>query len=363
MRRTETDGARTISALEALRPRVRYVPMHVAHHAGCSGYDALFRASTLEPAASAFLKGVLRCIPDAILWRLWALRPQPSQRRGLEAEIGAASWLAFGTGRLTHFIYGEDSYFYSALWKRGGNKCIATFHYPPALLARRINVGCLGALDGVIIVGENQRQWFEQFVPADRIHYCPHHVQTDYFQPASQAGMPEDVDRLICVGKLLRDYDLLERVVRRLQITRTSKVCLDIVAPRGIEGHPIASLPNVRLLSGISDNDLRTLYQSASVGVLPLQDATANNALLEMMSCGLPVVVSDVGGIGEYIKDSGAVCLPADEDVWCHAISSLLDDPSARNVAGQRNRARALDAFSFDVCARRLAAIYGRILV
>lgn len=355
----DTQAAAT---LESLRAQVRYVPMRVAHHASCSGYDALFRASALAPAESDGLKRIARMIPGALAWRLWALRPQPSQQRGLEAEIGAAGWLCRGTGRLAHFIYGEDSYFLTPLWKRGANACVATFHYPPALLSRRINVGSLSSLDAVIIVGENQRSWFEQFTPAERIHFCPHHVQTDYFSPAEDAD-GEHEDRLVCVGKLLRDYDLLERVVRRLQAKGSRQVFLDIVAPKGLADHPITALPNVSVHSGISDDALRTLYRKASLGVLPLTDATANNALLEMMACGLPVLVSDVGGIPEYIADSGSIGMAAGDDTaWVAHIETLLADPAARAIAGRRNREKAVSAFSFEVCSARLADIYTRVL-
>lgn len=336
--------------------RVRYVPMRVAHHGLRSGYDALFASSNLKPAHSRGAALLSKLIPDAVQWRLWALRAQPSQRRGLEAEIAAAPWLALGHGKICHFIYGEDTFFWSALWKRGTNAAIATFHYPPSLLAKRVNIGSLPFLDAVVIVGENQRAWFEQYVKPEKIYYCPHHVSTDFFQP--EAIGEGDPHRLVCVGRLMRDYDFLLRVIRLLRSRGLTDVSLDIVSPPGLSQHPIASEPGVTLYSGVSDDELLKIYRRAAIGVLPLSDATANNALLEMMACGKPVLVSLVGGIHEYIEDSGSIGLSNTENDWYAAIEDLLENTNQRTLMATKNRQKAIANYSFQACSQRLKEIY-----
>ena len=59
----------------------------------------------------------------------------------------------------------------------------------------------------------------------------------------------------------------------------------------------VAPLPNVRVLSGLSDLALAETFRQADVLFLPLQDATANNARLEGLASGLPVVTTDLPAV------------------------------------------------------------------
>lgn len=344
---------------------VRFVPRTlVNHHLGShSGYERVFEFMGLPAASSRWAVRLVGLIPRELAWRLWLLRPQRTQQVGLLAELGAAPWIAMGRKRLCHFIYGEDTFMFTPLWKGGANKCIATFHYPPGLIVERLNPGPLAALDAVIMVGENQREYFERFLPAERVHYCPHAVDTDFFSPpgtAERAG--EGRPRLICVGQMFRNYDMLAEVHRAL-LAQGLDFETHIVGPERLRESAVVRLPGVFLHSGISDEALRDLYRGAAIGVLPLDDSTANNALLEMMASGLPVVCSRVGGVGAYVAgsavnladagDSGAIALIAAE---------LLRDPARRRREGDANRAHCERELSLSVVGGRLREIYGRVL-
>lgn len=72
-------------------------------------------------------------------------------------------------------------------------------------------------------------------------------------------------------------------------------------------------LPNTELLPGISDEQLRDEYRRAHALFLPLQLSTANNVVLEAMSCGTPVVSTPIGGMPEYVSaDAGILVAPGD---------------------------------------------------
>lgn len=337
--------------------QLAYVPRKIAHHGGHSGYDILFNQMRLTPAASPFWQGLADRLPGGLAWRLWRLRPQATQQQGLRAEVGAIPWTARGRRRLCHFIYGEDTFFYTPLWKSAGNRCVATFHYPPQRLIERVNPAVLQALDAVVMVGENQREYFERFLPPQRLHYLPHHVDTGFFHPdpQPQAG---DRPRLLCVGQLLRDFEVLIKVHRRVR-QHWPDLLTQVLAPRQLLPEAVLAEPGVEVLSGVDDEALRTLYRSASVGLQPLRDATANNALLEMMACGLPVVASGVGGLQHYAAGSAAHLVPAgDAEAMTALVLDLLGDAARRQAEGRLNRQHAERHFSLAVCADRMRTLY-----
>lgn len=348
--------------MSELLSRVRYVPRHIDHHGGHSGYDRLFEFMGLREARSPTWVRIAGLLPAGVRWRLWALRPQSTQQQGLEAELGALPWLFGGSKRLCHFIYGEDTYFFSPLWKKSTNRIVATFHYPPDRLIERLNPGSLRGLDAVVIVGENQREYFRRYFPDEQIHYCPHHVDTEFFSPTAVPMPPNDPLKMVCVGQLFRDYDALRDV--HVTLLREGYPCeTHIVGPRSLSEHPIARESKVYVHSNVTDNELRDLYRESTVGVLPLTDATANNALLEMMSTGLPVVTSAIGGIPGYVRNS-PVRLVADNDAMAFAehVKQHFEASSLAKTEGAGNRDYAIRNFGKKATMARMLKIYERVL-
>jgi len=349
---------------EGLLARVRYVPRHMGHHGRHSGYDLLFRHMGLREAYSPTLAWIGRHMPKSIAWRLWQMRPQAVNRDGLAPELGAARWARGGARRVCHFIYGEDTFFFTPLWRGARNRMIASFHYPPSLLQERVSPAAAGALDAVILLGNNQREYFERLLPRERIFLSPHHVDTGFFSPPAAARAEASALRAICAGVLFRDFDVLADLIERAHASRTP-FRFDLVIPvmPAKERERFARLPNTHLHSGISDAELVELYRAADIGIMPMTDCTANNALLEMMACGLPVVASDVGAIRDYASPEGALLVPPrDADAFSEAVMRLAGERESRLRMGAANRKRAESEFSLDRCAVRMREIYEQML-
>jgi glycosyltransferase involved in cell wall biosynthesis len=73
------------------------------------------------------------------------------------------------------------------------------------------------------------------------------------------------------------------------------------------------------------------------------------------MSCGVPVVVTDVGGAREMVRDGidGFVVPARDPDALAGAIETLWEKPSLRAEMGRAGRARVQEEFSMDSVADR----------
>jgi phosphatidylinositol alpha-1,6-mannosyltransferase len=125
----------------------------------------------------------------------------------------------------------------------------------------------------------------------------------------------------------------------------------------------------VRLLGGVSDDDLPRLVGAADVFAmlcrnrwLGLEQEGFGIVFLEAAAAGVPQVAGGSGGAGEAVEHgvTGVVVRrPSDAGDVARAIGGLLADPSAAAAMGVAARRRAEASFDYDLLAPRLAASLG----
>lgn len=256
---------------------------------------------------------------------------------------------------LYHFLNGDTDCRYIPLLNGfRGHKVIATYHQPPDELCKGVSGPVLQRLTAALAVASNQVDYLTRFVGSNRVFVIPHGVDTDYFQPGE--GSKIDSKLVLSVGTHLRDFDTLALAAATVERKESDIHFAVVTHPE--RGHVFVGLPHVRVYSHISDDDLLRLYQQADLAVFPLQDCTANNAVLEAMACGLPIVVTDVGGIRDYVDETCAMLTPRkDAQAIAEAIMQLCSDSALRQQLGKQSREKALQ-FDFRKVVERLAEVY-----
>ena len=217
---------------------------------------------------------------------------------------------------------------------------IGTFHQCADELPRLIRrPSALRKFAAIIIMSESQRPYFqEQGVQADRIHCILHGVDTEYFTPADDCR--ESRFTVLSVGGTRRNFPLMREIAQKLQ--ETSAIHFEVVGP-GDRRAVFEGLSNVRYHSGISDEALLHHYRQAGCYLHLAEAATANNALLEGLSCGLPVITQRVGGVPEYVTTGCAkICPPNTSEPILTAIRALAGSPERQAAMGAAARAHAL---------------------
>jgi glycosyltransferase involved in cell wall biosynthesis len=103
--------------------------------------------------------------------------------------------------------------------------------------------------------------------------------------------------------------------------------------------------------------------RSADVFLLTSLSEGVSTATLEAMSVGLPVVVTDVGGMREAVTDGveGLLVPPRDPRSTAEALAELARDPARREELGANGRARVVAAFDVAVRAPAFLAEYRRL--
>jgi len=85
-------------------------------------------------------------------------------------------------------------------------------------------------------------------------------------------------------------------------------------------------------------------------------------AALEAMSVGLPVIVSDVGGMRDAVGDGGLVVPSRDPRAVAEAVLRLASDDTLREKLGQTARRRAMQHFDAAACSAQLLEHYQRLV-
>ncbi|HUE87779.1 MAG TPA: glycosyltransferase family 1 protein [Vicinamibacterales bacterium] len=113
---------------------------------------------------------------------------------------------------------------------------------------------------------------------------------------------------------------------------------------------------HVSALGYVSDAERRRLYREACMLVLPSLEEGFGLPVLEAMSCGVPVVISNRGSLPEVAGDAASPVDPADSDALAQEMERLLA-PAAARAAAARGLTRAA-AYSWDRCAASAREAY-----
>jgi glycosyltransferase involved in cell wall biosynthesis len=335
-----------------------------AHHTKSGGYDHLAK----------FLNGyrlgrtALTTLPGKIVakaWQYFCSGKVDLVDYGFGDRVAEekAFWLALATrARIIHVLYGDEQL--NVLLRRASllpGHLIATFHLPAEKSRERFERRQkweLRRLSGAIVVASSEVQAFTSWLGPEKVMYVPHGIDTTAF-PVGH-GNDGQGTKLIFVGIHLRDFEVAHRVADRCAHERLN-VTFDVVLPSYYFGY-FTGCDNVALHSDIAQETLLALYQGADALFLPVTNATANNAILEALACGTPVISTDVGGIPDYVNEDCGWLLPlGDAEAAYQCVREIAENRELARAKRRAARAQA-ERFSWEQVAAQITAGYRRLL-
>lgn len=275
-------------------------------------------------------------------------------------ELSVISYMLKVRHGLAHFLNGEPQFHYTGMVSHPlGWQTMATFHKPPDILNKIIpNKNYLKKLDAAICVGTNQLSFFENIIGSDAIFHIPLGVDTEFFTPDGPNKLDEKV--ILFVGQHMRDFDKLGKILLKVKTKIPHFRFIAVILPEYREFLP--NLPEIEIKSGISDQELRDVYRSASLLLMPFIDSTANCSLLEAIACGLPVVTNNVGSVMDYVGDDcGYISMTSSTDEMVDMVVELLTNLDA-NIRLRYSARQRANSFSWQNISSLYLNIYERML-
>ena len=212
------------------------------------------------------------------------------------------------------------------------------------------------------LFGEGELADVKKFydVPDSRIEVNQFGVDTEFWQPAD--GREEYI---LSVGNdERRDYGLLIQAAR--EVNRNFKI---------LTRHKLKDVipPNVEIIRGgwheqtLTDEGLRSLYQKASIVVIPLKNSpqpSGQSVCLQAMACGKPIILTQTDGLWsqEMMRDGENVMfVPADNiSKLVSAIKDLKGNTKKQQDMGMHARRTAVQEGNIKNFARRLGQLCQR---
>lgn len=257
-----------------------------------------------------------------------------------------------------------------------GIPVVATFHVPFArdlsawgALATFVYhryVRSLSACDGVIVLGDAQRQLLAELgVPRRLMTVAPNGVDIQKYSPGPSAALEAfDAKRLFTFVGRVDPEKRVETLVRAFLETSPPDSMRLVIAGDGVD------LPRLKrrygdrrivFLGAVLDERRRIeILRASDAFFLPSRVEALSLALLEAMASGVAVAASGVGNHPEVIADAGILLRSSRLfDDLKSAIASLIDSPARCRTLGARARERAVELFSLDAHVDALIKLYG----
>lgn len=241
----------------------------------------------------------------------------------------------------------------------------------------------LGA-DEVISVDRPHAAYVQGFGRAGEVPVIPNFVDTRRYHPgiarvpfspaleAWIAGRPV----VLCARRLVPKNGVATAVrMARAFLDRGVHAAVVVIGDGPQKGElealarALGTAPVLAFAGEVPQARLPGLLRGATVVIVPsspvagVEEATSI-AALEAQACGLPVVASNIGGLGEIVEDgrTGLLVPPDAPALLADAVGALLADPARAAVLGAEAARFVAAGHSHVAGARQYAGIYARVL-
>ncbi len=213
-------------------------------------------------------------------------------------------------------------------------------------------------------------------IPSEKIKIINCGVNTEKFVPQEkrslrkELNLPQDNWILIFVGNLIpiKGLDILIEAFFQI-VKERNKVLLIIIGKGQMEKEISKRIDEFKLkgkvkLAGFKPhNELPKWLGASDILILPSLEEGFGLVALEAMSCGLPVVASQVGGLREFIENEkdGFLVKPGNSKEIAEKVKLLINNKNLYQRISKTAREKALK-YDIKKQAKKIKVLYDKLV-
>jgi glycosyltransferase involved in cell wall biosynthesis len=247
---------------------------------------------------------------------------------------------------------------------------------------RFFEVGMIKRAARIIAVSEFTRWELRKYykIPQNRIRVIHNGVNIQKFKPAvdkrkikTQLGLNPDDIAILSVGRLYARKGLFTLIESIPTVIKQHPNAKFVISGKGqstemtkLNAHAerLGVKDNIIFTGYYPDEKLPLLYQAADVFAFSTFYEHHPFAVLEALSSGLPVVTTNVGGIGETIQNgkNGYMVKPFDSTAFSEKILHLLDHSAFAKEMGAQARDTIVKGYDWQILVKEAMKVYDEAL-
>lgn len=226
----------------------------------------------------------------------------------------------------------------------------------------------LRRFDRVIAVSRDLFKTVNCFSPgnATLLHNA---IDTEAWRPTPQTGSRHELFTVAFVGRLSREKGALEFIRIAGSILNRDAGCRFLVVGDGPEKAAMQALSldlpiaRIKFLGHVEHHALPGIYREIDLLLLCSHTEGLPISILEAAAMKIPVVATDVGGVGEIIDDKVNGLLAADNDIDSLAdhVLAVKNDNDLAGRLKENGRKKVEKFFSMAANIRKLENIYAEL--
>jgi len=224
----------------------------------------------------------------------------------------------------------------------------------------------LKQLGAIIALSSSDREFLERLgAPADKIKIITNGVDVTKFFPRNEWNQSKNI--VLFVGRLIPRKGVKYLLMAMPKILREKPSAKLVIVGEGPEKRELLEIcdelkikNSVSFFGRVSDEELERLYNSAGVLALPSLREAVPLVLLEAMASGCPVVATDVGGMGEVVRngETGLLVKPRETDELAQAVIKVLSEEEETRMMILKAREVVKETFTLSRMVEETSKLY-----